>query len=185
MATITFYKTTLDGENYPNLLEEYLSGCDKDVFNVKAVNPGRDSYTISLSAPIKAGYNYAAITAANGLVFLYFVENMLAPLANASYTYVLTLDKFATAAFQGEQPAGANAGLLSFSGGSFYGDGTAARGHGQTLIDAASDMTTLTKNAILNTGTGGYSGFCPLLFVLIDGVPGVLGPGRRMEATGR
>ena len=183
MATITFYKTTLDGENYPNLLEEYLEGCEKEAVTVKAVNPGRDSYTISLSAPITVGCNYAAITAANGLVFLYFVENMLAPLANASYSYVLTLDKFATAAFQGEKPAAANAGLLSFSGGSFYGDGTAARGHGQTLIDAASDMTTLTKNAFLNTSMGGYSGFCPLLFVLIDGVPGVLGPGRRMEST--
>lgn len=183
MAVITFYKTTLDGENYPNLFYEYLEGCEKDVFNVKAVNPGRDSYAILLSAPIKAGHNYAAITAASGLVFFYFVENMLAPLANASYTYVLTLDKFATAAVQGEWPAGANAGLLSFSGGPFYGDGTPARGHGQTLIDAASDMTTLTKNALLNSKTGGYSGFCPLLFVLIDGVPGVLGPGRRMEST--
>ena len=183
MATITFYKTTLDGENYPNLLEEYLEGCEKEAVTVKAVNPGRDSYTISLSAPITVGCNYAAIMAANGLVFLYFVENMLAPLANASYTYVLTLDKFATAAVQGEWPAGANAGLLSFSGATFYGDGTAARGHGQTLIDAASDMTTLTKNAFLNTSSGGYNGFCPLIFVLIDGVPGVLGPGRRMEGT--
>ena len=183
MATIIFYKTTLDGENYPNLLEEYLEGCEKEAVTVKAVNPGRDSYTISLSVPITVGCNYAAITAANGLVFLYFVENMLAPIANASYTYVLTLDKFATAAVQGEWPADAHAGLLSFSGGSFYGDGTAARGHGQTLIDAASDMTTLTKNAFLNTGAGSYSGFCPLLFVLIDGVPGVLGPGRRMTST--
>ena len=183
MATITFYKTTLDGENYPNLLEEYLEGCEKEVVTVKAVNPGRESYTIALSERLSNGVNYAEIMSAVGLSFFYFVKNMLAPLANVSYTYVLTLDKFATAAVQGECPANANAGLLSFSGGSFYGDGTAARGHGQTLIDAASDMTTLTKNAFLNTGTGGYSGFCPLLFVLIDGVPGVLGPGRRMAAT--
>ena len=183
MATITFYKTTLDGENYPNLLADYLGGCEKEVVTVKAVNPGRESYTIALSEPLSNGVNYAEIVSAVGVSFFYFVENMMAPLANASYTYVLTLDKFATAAVQGEWPADARAGLLSFSGGSFYGDGTAARGHGQTLIDAASDMTTLTKNAFLNTGTGGYSGFCPLLFVLIDGVPGVLGPGRRMEVT--
>lgn len=183
MATITFYKTTLDGENYPNLFDEYLEGCEKEVVTVKAVNPGRESYTIALSERLSNGVNYAEIMSDAGLSFFYFVENMLAPLANASYTYVLTLDKFATAAVQGEWPADANAGLLSFSGGSFYGDGTAARGHGQTLIDAASDMTTLTKNAFLNTSAGGYSGFCPLLFVLIDGVPGVLGPGRRMEST--
>ena len=183
MATITFYKTTLDGENYPNLFEEYLEGCEKEVVTVKAVNPGRESYTIALSEPLSAGVNYAEMVGAGGRSFFYFVENMLAPLANVSYTYVLTLDKFATAAVQGEWPADANAGLLSFSGGAFYGDGTAARGHGQTLIDAASDMTTLVKNAFLNTGTGGYSGFCPLLFVLIDGVPGVLGPGRRMTST--
>lgn len=183
MATITFYKTTLDGENYPNLFDEYLEGCEKEVVTVKDVNPGRESYTIALSERLSNGFNYAEIMSAAGLSFFYFVENMLAPLANVSYTYVLTLDKFATAAVQGELPADANAGLLSFSGGSFYGDGTAARGHGQTLIDAASDMTTLTKNAFLNSSTGGYSGFCPLLFVLIDGVPGVLGPGRRMEST--
>ena len=183
MATITFYKTTLDGENYPNIFIDYLIACEQEEREVKAVNPGRESYTISLSAPLSAGVNYAEMTDAGARSFFYFVENMLAPLANASYTYVLTLDKFATAAFHGEWPAGASAGLLSFSGGSFYGDGTAARGHGQTLIDAASDMTTLVKNAFLNTGTGGYSGFCPLLFVLIDGVPGVLGPGRRMEST--
>lgn len=183
MATITFYKTTLDGENYPNLFDEYLEGCEKEVVTLKSVNPGRESYTIALSERLSNGINYAEIMSAGGLSFFYFVENMLAPLANASYSYVLTLDKFATAAFQGEKPADANAGLLSFSGGSFYGDGTAARGHGQTPIDAASDMTTLTKNAFLNTGTGGYSGFCPLLFVLIDGVPGVLGPGIRMTST--
>ena len=183
MATITFYKTTLDGENYPNLFDEYLEGCEKEVVTLKAVNPGRESYTIALSEPLSFGFNYAEITSAGGLSFFYFVENMLAPLANASYTYVLTLDKFATAAVQGELPPDANAGLLSFSGGSFYGDGTAARGHGQTPIDAASDMTTLTKNAFLNTSMGGYNGFCPLLFVLIDGVPAVLGPGRRMEGA--
>ena len=183
MATITFYKTTLDGENYPNLFDEYLEGCEKEVVTLKAVNPGRESYTIALSERLSNGFNYAEIMSAVGLSFFYFVENMLAPLANASYTYVLTLDKFATAAVQGEWPEGANAGLLSFSGGSFYGDGTAASGHGQTPIDAASDMTTLSKNALLNTSIGGYSGFCPLLFVLIDGVPGVLGPGRRMTST--
>ena len=183
MATITFYKTTLDGENYPNLFIDYLISCEQEERDIKAVNPGRESYTIALSAPLSAGVNYAEMAGADALTYFYFVENMLAPLAKASYTYVLTLDKFATAAVQGELPADAIAGLLSFSGGSFYGDGTAARGHGQTLIDAASDMTTLTKNAFLNTGTGGYSGFCPLLFVLIDGVPGVLGPGRRMEST--
>ena len=183
MAIITFYKTTLDGENYPNLFDEYLEGCEKEVVTVKAVNPGRESYTIALSERLSNGFNYAEIMSAVGLSFFYFVENMLAPLANASYTYVLTLDKFATAAVQGEWPADANAGLLSFSGGSFYGDGTAARGRGQTLIDAASDMTTLTKNAFLNTSSGGYNGFCPLIFVLIDGVPGVLGPGRRMESN--
>ena len=183
MAVITFYKTTLDGENYPNLFDEYLEGCEKEVVSVKAVNPGRESYTIALSERLSNGVNYAEIMSAGGLSFFYFVENMLAPLANASYTYVLTLDKFATAAVHGEWPADANAGLLSFSGGSFYGDGTAARGHGQTLIDAASDMTTLAKNAFLNSSTGGYSGFCPLLFVLIDGVPGVMGPGRRMTST--
>lgn len=183
MATITFYKTTLDGENYPNLFIDYLTACEQEERDIKAVNPGRESYTIALSAPLSAGVNYAEIVGAGAVSFFYFVENMLAPLANASYTYILTLDKFATAAVQGELPADANVGLLSFSGGSFYGDGTAARGHGQTLIDAASDMTTLTKNALLNSSTGGYSGFCPLLFVLIDGVPGVLGPGRRMTAT--
>lgn len=183
MATITFYKTTLDGENYPNLFIDYLTACEQENRDIKAVNPGRESYTIALSAPLSAGVNYAEIVGAGAVSFFYFVENMLAPLANASYSYVLTLDKFATAAVQGEWPVGSNAGLLSFSGGSFYGDGTAARGHGQTLIDAASDMTTLVKNALLNTGTGGYSGFCPLLFVLIDGVPGVLGPGRRMTNT--
>lgn len=183
MATITFYKTTLDGENYPNLFEDYLQGCEKEVVTLKAVNPGRESYNIVLSEPLSHGFNYAEIMGAGGLSFFYFVENMLAPLANASYTYVLTLDKFATAAVQGDWPVESRPGLLAFSGGSFYGDGTPARGHGQTLIDAASDMTTLTKNAFLNTGTGGYSGFCPLLFVLIDGVPGVLGPGRRMETT--
>ena len=183
MATITFYKTTLDGENYPNLFGEYLVGCEKEVVSVKAVNPGRESYNIALSERLSNGVNYAEIMSADGLSFFYFVENMLAPLANASYTYVLTLDKFATAAVQGELPADANAGILSFSGGSFYGEGTAARGHGQTLIDAASDMTTLTKNALLNSAIGGYSGFCPLLFVLIDGMPAVMGPGRRMTAT--
>lgn len=183
MATITFYKTTLDGENYPNLFIDYLIACDQENRDIKAVNPGRESYTIALSAPLSAGVNYAEMVGAGGVSFFYFVENMLAPLANASYTYMLTLDKFATAAVQGEWPADANAGLLSFSGGSFYGDGTAARGHGQTLIDAASDMNTLTGNAFLNSKTGGYSGFCPLLFVLVDGVPGVLGPGRRMTAT--
>ena len=183
MATITFYKTTLDGENYPNLFTDYLIACEQEERDIKAVNPGRESYTIALSAPLSAGVNYAEMVGDGAVSYFYFVENMLAPLANVSYTYVLTLDKFATAAVQGELPAAANAGLLSFSGGSFYGDGTAARGHGQTLIDAASDMTTLTKNAFLNSSAGGYSGFCPLLFVLIDGVPGVLGPGRRMEAT--
>ena len=183
MATITFYKTTLDGENYPNLFTDYLIACEQEDRDIKSVNPGRESYTIALSAPLSAGVNYAEIVGAGAVSFFYFVENMLAPLASASYGYVLTLDKFATAAVQGELPAGANAGLLSFSGGSFYGDGTPARGHGQTPIDAASDMTTLTKNAFLNTGTGGYSGFCPLIFVLIDGVPGVLGPGRRMEGA--
>lgn len=183
MATITFYKTTLDGENYPNLFIDYLIACEQENRDIKSVNPGRESYTIALSAPLSAGVNYAEIVDARGVSFFYFVENMLAPLANASYTYVLTLDKFATAAVQGEWPADANAGLLSFSGGSFYGDGTAARGHGQTLIDAASDMTTLTKNAFLNSASGGYSGFCPLLFVLIDGMPAVLGPGQRMTST--
>ena len=183
MATISFYKTTLDGENYPNLFIDYLASCAQENRDIKAVNPGRESYTIALSAPLSAGVNYAEMVGDGAVSYFYFVENMLAPLANVSYTYVLTLDKFATAAVQGELPAAANAGLLSFSGGSFYGDGTAARGHGQTLIDAASDMTTLTKNAFLNSSAGGYSGFCPLLFVLIDGVPGVLGPGRRMEAT--
>ena len=183
MATITFYKTTLDGENYPNLFIDYLTACEQEEREVKAVNPGRESYTIALSAPLSAGVNYAEMVLPGAVSYFYFVENMLAPLANASYTYVLTLDKFATAAVQGEWPAEARPGLLAFSGGSFYGDGTPARGHGQTLIDAASDMTTLTKNAFLNTGTGGYSGFCPLLFVLIDGVPGVLGPGRRMTST--
>lgn len=183
MATITFYKTTLDGENYPNLFIDYLVACEQESRDIKAVNPGRESYTIALSAPLSAGVNYAEIVLPGEVSFFYFVENMLAPLANASYTYVLTLDKFATAAVQGEWPTEARPGLLSFSGGSFYGDGTAARGHGQTLIDAASDMTTLTKNAFLNTETGGYRGFCPILFVLIDGVPGVLGPGRRMEST--
>ena len=183
MATITFYKTTLDGENYPNLFNDYLTACEQDNRDIKAVNPGRESYTITLSAPLSAGVNYAEMVGSGAVSFFYFVENMLAPIANASYTYVLTLDKFATAAVQAEWPADANAGLLSFSGGSFYGDGTAARGHGQTLIDAASDMTTLTKNAFLNTSMGGYNGFCPLIFVLIDGVPGVLGPGRRMEST--
>lgn len=183
MATITFYKTTLDGENYPNLFIDYLISCEQENRDIKAVNPGRESYTISLSAPLSAGVNYAEIVVAGAVSFFYFVENMLAPLANASYTYVLTLDKFATAAVQGETPADAIAGLLSFSGGSFYGDGTAARGHGQTLIDAASDMTTLTENAFLNSKTGGYSGFCPLLFVLIDGMPAVLGPGIRMTNT--
>lgn len=183
MATITFYKTTLDGENYPNLFIDYLTACEQENRDIKAVNPGRESYTIALSAPLPAGVNYAEMAGAGAVSYFYFVENMLAPLANASCTYVLTLDKFATAAVQGELPAGANAGLLSFSGAAFYGDGTAARGHGQTLIDAASDMTTLTKNAFLNTSSGGYNGFCPLIFVLIDGVPGVLGPGRRMEST--
>ena len=183
MATITFYKTTLDGENYPNLFGEDLEGCEKEVVTVKAVNPGRESYTIALSEPLSFSFNYAKIISAGGLYFFYFVENMLAPLANASYTYVLTLDKFATAAVQGQWPADARPGILAFSGGPFYGDGTAARGHGQTLIDAASDMTTLTGNAFLNSKTGGYSGFCPILFVLIDGMPAVLGPGRRMTAT--
>lgn len=182
MATITFYKTTLDGENYPNLLADYLERCEKEVATLRAVNPGRERCTITLSAPLSLGVNYAKIIlSATGGEFFYFVENMLAPLANASYSYVLTLDKFATAAVAGEWPETAIAGLLSFSGGAFYGDGTAARGHGQTLIDAASDMTTLTKNAFLNPSGGGYSGFCPLIFVTIDGVPGVLGPGRRME----
>lgn len=183
MATITFYKTTLDGENYPNLFNDYLITCEQEDRDIKAVNPGRERYTITLSAPLSAGVNYAEMVGAGGVSFFYFVENMLAPLANASYSYVLTLDKFATAAVQGEWPADAIPGLLSFSGAAFYGDGTAARGHGQTLIDAASDMTTLTGNAFLNTKTGGYRGFCPILFVLIDGVPGVLGPGRRMEST--
>ena len=183
MATITFYKTTLDGENYPNLFIDYLIACEQENRDIKAVNPGRESYTIALSEPLSAGVNYAEMVGAGARSFFYFVENMLAPLANASYTYVLTLDKFATSAVQGEWPVDARPGLLAFSGGTFYGDGTAARGHGQTLIDAASDMTTLTKNAFLNSSTGGYSGFCPLLFVLIDGVPGVLGPGRRMTAT--
>lgn len=183
MATITFYKTTLDGENYPNLFIDYLLACEQENRDIKAVNPGRESYTIALSAPLSAGVNYAEMVGAGAVSYFYFVENMLAPLANASYTYVLTLDKFATAAVQGEWPGSANAGLLSFSGAAFYGDGTAARGHGQTLIDAASDMTTITKNAFLNSSNGGYSGFCPILFVLIDGVPAVLGPGQRMEST--
>ena len=183
MAVITFYKTTLDGENYPNLFIDYLTSCPQENIDIKAVNPGRESYTIALSAPLSSGVNYAEMVGAGEVSFFYFVENMLAPLANASYTYVLTLDKFATAAVEGQWPAEASPGLLAFSGGSFYGDGTAARGHGQTLIDAASDMTTLTGNAFLNSKTGGYSGFCPLLFVLIDGVPAVLGPGRRMEST--
>ena len=182
MATITFYKSTLDGENYPNLFDDYLNSCEQKAVTVKAVNPGRESYSIALSDYIPAGFNYAEIDIPQ-FRFFYFVENMLAPLADAVYTYTLSLDKFATAAVQAEVPASALPGLLSFSGSSFYGDGTAARGYGQTLIDAASDMTTLTKNAFLNPSVGGYAGFCPLLFVLIDGVPAILGPGRRMAST--
>ena len=101
MATITFYKTTLDGENYPNLFIDYLTSCEQESRDIKAVNPGRESYTIALSAPLPAGVNYAEMVLPGAVSFFYFVENMLAPLANASYTYVLTLDKFSTAAVQG------------------------------------------------------------------------------------
>lgn len=180
MATITFYKTTLDGENYPDFLEEYLEGCEKEVATLKAVNPGRESYTISLPDPISAGYNYAKIIGAHGYSFFYFVENMLAPVGDTSFPYVLTLDKFATAAFNATIIQSGTGTLLEFNAKNFYGDGTAATGIGQSPVDSAVDMKTLSNNGFIS---GTVDGFFPLIFVRVDGTPGILVPSARMESA--
>lgn len=180
MANITFYKTTLDGENYPDLLGEYLEGCEKEAVTVKAVNPGRESYTIALSDRLSAGVNYAEIVGANGLSFLYKVENLLAPVGDTSYPYVLTLDKFATAAYNATLIPEGSATILEFNAKNFYGDGTAATGAGQSPVDSVINMSKIGRNAF-TFSYGLTLGFYPILFVTIDGEPGILTPSTRME----
>lgn len=179
MATITFYKTTLDGENYPDFLEEYLEGCEKKEVTVKAVNPGRESYTISLDDLLPAGVNYAKIEQAR-VAFFYKVENLLSPVGDTSYPYVLTLDKFATAAFNASLIQSGTGSLLEFNAKNFYGDGTAAIGIGQAPVDSAVDMKTLSNNGFIS---GTTNGFFPLIFVRVDGTPGILVPSARMESA--
>lgn len=178
MAVITFYKTTLDGENYPDFLEEYLEGCEKKEVTVKAVNPGRESYTISLNDLLPAGMNYAKIEQVRA-AFFYKVENLLAAIGDTSYPYVLTLDKFATAAFNASLIQSGTGTLLEFNAKNFYGDGTAAIGIGQAPIDSAVDMKTLSNNGFIS---GTTNGFFPLIFVRVDGTPGILVPSNRMES---
>ena len=179
MATITFYKTTLDGENYPDFLEEYLEGCEKNEVIVKSVNPGRESYTIALSDLLPAGMNYAKIEQVRA-PFFYKVENLLAPVGDTSYHYVLTLDKFATAAYNANLIPEGSGTLLEFNAKNFYGDGTAAIGIGQTPVDSAVDMKTLSNNGFIS---GTVDGFFPLIFVRVDGTPGILVPSTRMESA--
>lgn len=178
MAVITFYKTTLDGENYPDFLEEYLEGCEKKEVTVKAVNPGRESYAISLNDLLPAGMNYAKIEQVRA-AFFYKVENLLAPVGDTSYPYVLTLDKFATAAFNASLIQTGTGTLLEFNAKNFYGDGTAAIGIGQVPVDSAVDMKTLSNNGFISHTT---NGFFPLIFVRVDGTPGILVPSGRMES---
>ena len=177
MAVITFYKTTLDGENYPDFLEEYLQGCEKKEVTVKAVNPGRESYTIALNDLLPAGMNYAKIEQVRA-AFFYKVENLLAPVGDTSYPYVLTLDKFATAAYNANLIPEGSGTLLEFNAKNFYGDGTAAIGIGQAPVDSAVDMKTLSNNGFIS---GTTNGFFPLIFVRVDGTPGILVPSVRME----
>ena len=177
MATIIFYKTTLDGENYPDFLEEYLEGCVKKEIEVKAVNPGRESYTISLNDFLPDGMNYAKIEYFS-TSFFYKVENLLAPVWDTSYPYVLTLDKFATAARNAVITQSGS--LLEFNAKNFYGDGTAATGIGQAPVDSAVDMKTISNNGFIS---GTTNGFFPLIFVRVDGTPGILVPSARMESA--
>lgn len=179
MATITFYKTTLDGENYPDFLDEYLEGCEKKEVIVKAVNPGRESYTIALSDLLPAGMNYAKIEQGRA-AFFYKVENILAPVGDTSFPYVLTLDKFATAAFNATLIQSGTGSLLEFNAKNFYGDGTAATGIGQSPVDSAVDMKTISNNGFIS---GTVDGFFPLIFVRVDGTPGILVPSTRMESA--
>ena len=179
MATIIFYKTTLDGENYPNLLDEYLEGCEKKEVTVKAVNPGRESYTIALSDLLPAGMNYAKIEQVRA-AFFYKVENLIAPIGDTSYPYVLTLDKFATAAYNATLTQSGTGTLLEFNAKNFYGDGTAAAGIGQSPVDSAVDMKTISNNGFIS---GTVNGFFPLIFVRVDGTPGILVPSARMESA--
>ena len=177
MAVITFYKTTIDGENYPDFLEEYLEGCEKKEVTVKAVNPGRESYTIALSDLLPAGMNYAKIEQVRA-AFFYKVENLIAPIGDTSYPYILTLDKFATAAYNATLTQSGTGTLLEFNAKNFYGDGTAATGIGQSPVDSAVDMKTLSNNGFISDTT---NGFFPLIFVRVDGTPGILVPSVRME----
>lgn len=179
MAVITFYKTTLDGENYPDFLEEYLEGCEKKEVTVKAVNPGRESYTISLDDLLPAGMNYAKIEQVRA-AFFYKVENLLAPVGDTSYPYVLTLDKFATAAFNASLIQSGTGSLLEFNAKNFYGDGTAATGAGQSPVDSEINMAKIGRNAF-TFSYGKTLGFYPLIFVTVDGDPGILTPSTRME----
>ena len=179
MATITFYKTTLDGENYPDFLVEYLEACEKNEVTVKAVNPGRESYTISLNYLLPEGMNYAKIDQVRA-AFFYKVENLLAPVGETSYPYVLTLDKFATAAYNATLIPEGSGTLLEFNAKNFYGDGTAATGIGQTPVDSAVDMNTISNNGFI---AGTVDGFFPLIFVRVDGTPGILVPSARMESV--
>ena len=177
MAVITFYKTTIDGENYPDFLEEYLEGCEKKEVTVKAVNPGRESYTIALNDLLPAGMNYAKIEQGRA-AFFYKVENLLAPVGDTSYPYVLTLDKFATASYNATLTQSGTGTLLEFNAKNFYGDGTAATGIGQSPVDSAVDMKTISNNGFIS---GTTNGFFPLIFVRVDGTPGILVPSVRME----
>ena len=177
MAVITFYKTTIDGENYPDFLEEYLEGCEKKEVTVKAVNPGRESYTIALNDLLPAGMNYAKIEQVRA-AFFYKVENLIAPVGDTSYPYVLTLDKFATAAYNATLTQSGTGTLLEFNAKNFYGDGTAATGIGQSPVDSAVDMKTISNNGFIS---GTTNGFFPLIFVRVDGTPGILVPSVRME----
>ena len=177
MATITFYKTTLDGENYPDFLEEYLEGCEKKEVTVKAVSPGRESYTIALNDLLPAGMNYAKIEQVRA-AFFYKVENLLAPVGDTSYPYVLTLDKFATAAFNATLTQSGTGTLLEFNAKNFYGDGTAAIGIGQAPVDSAVDMSKLGKNAL--GWDGNNNGVFPLVFITIDGSLRLMVPDDRM-----
>lgn len=175
MATITFYKTTLDGENYPEDINTYLISKTPVTRTVRQVNPSRESYYIEFSDPLPDGYNLAKITVSSRLTsdWYYMVTEVSAPIVDGSFGYTLTLDKFLTAC-----ASVANEHLLDFPAATFYGEGTESTAPGQTPVDSLVDMSTLSRNVFTTQQT---DGFIPLIFVEIDGEPVLLCPSRRMD----